>query len=560
MHRQNDNLIKRESSQRERWRLRPCFVWTAVILLALATSGETLRGQEPETTEPEPTKKAVQEELPEHATWRFGDYGEERTSNGFYRLAYSPDGKFLATRNQDNLIAVYDVAKRKLLCEIEGHEYRVTSLEFAPDSKTLMTSAKGVDEKIKIWDPKTGGLVREIETESIHAVFSKNGRWIFALRNEHVLKYDSSDGELISKKSFRKGAFQPKAVSPDGRYVFVSHPMSQANITKRIDLKSESNVILPGPNKPLNWVAVSDDNRWVAATFRDDPRVRLWDMVNPNEKNYYLEGHKNRAQSIAISPDNRFLVSTSWDNNVIVWDLLSRGAIGTLKGHTEHVNSSAFAPDSLTVATGASGETDSSVIVWKLDKTIFPKPARKMTPDVFQLSWNLLGSSIGRRALDAVNDLRNAEPEQVFEFLSDKLQADSEATSNNSIEKWIEELDSPKFAIRQTATEKLIQSLANAEILLRATLETDCTPEVRHRILQILNQKITRPSIEINELRRLSRGIHVLELLANDESHKKRALEILKHVSRGHRHLDIAREAAAVVLRISVSPPTASER
>ena len=281
-------------------------------------------------------------------------------------------------------------------------------------------------------------------------------------------------------------------------------------------------------------------------------------MANPSDKNYYLEGHKNRAQSIAISPDNRFLVSTSWDNTVIVWDLLTRGAIGTLTGHTEHVNSSAFAPDGMTVATGASGKTDSSVIVWNLEKTFFPQAAKQLTPAAFQISWNLLGSSIGRRALDAVNDIRHAEPEELFEFIGEKLQADSEATSNNTIENWIEELDSPKFAVRQTATARLTQSLANAELLLRATLESDCTPEVRYRILQILNQKIARPAIEINELRRLYRGIHVLELLASDEVHKRRASEILQLVSRGHRHLDIAREAAAALQRISANPPNAN--
>ena len=491
------------------------------------------------------------DELPKYATWRFGDYGDDAAANGIYRLAYSPNGKFLATRNQENTIAVYDVAKRNLLCEIDGHEYRVTSLQFAPDSQTLMTSAKGLDEKIKIWEPMTGKLIREIDVESTHSIFSENGRWIFALQREHVSKFDAANGKLVSKSGFRKGAFQAKAVTRDGRYVFVSHLMSRANITKRIDIESESSVILPGPNKLLNAVTVSPDNRWVAATFRDDPRVRLWDMSSPNDKNYYLAGHKNRAQSIAISPDNRFLVSTSWDQTSIVWDLVSRSEIGKLEGHTEHINSSAFAPDSLTVATGSSGETDSSVIVWDLEKAIFPQPPKELTPDAFQISWNLLGSSIGRRALDAVNDLRHSNPGDVFEFLGDKLQIDNEAHSSKSIEKWIADLDSPKYAIRQTATSRLIQSLANAESLLRAMLETDCSPEVRHRIMQILSQEVVRPPIELNELRRSYRAIHILELMAAGENSKQHALDILKRVSLGHRHLDIAREAASAAKRIS---------
>ena len=53
------------------------------------------------------------QELPPRALWRVGEFGETPRANGVYRLEYSDDGRYLAARNRENVVMVYEVANQR---------------------------------------------------------------------------------------------------------------------------------------------------------------------------------------------------------------------------------------------------------------------------------------------------------------------------------------------------------------------------------------------------------------------------------------------------------------
>src|SRR5262245_39509316 len=96
-----------------------------------------------------------------------------------YCVAYSPDGKRIASGSQDDTAAITDAETGKVVYTLKGHKQGVNSVAFSPDGKKLATAAG--DKTVKIWAVSNG---RELLTLKGHKLavqdvaFSPDGKTV----------------------------------------------------------------------------------------------------------------------------------------------------------------------------------------------------------------------------------------------------------------------------------------------------------------------------------------------------------------------------------------------
>ncbi|HLF94608.1 MAG TPA: hypothetical protein VJB14_14180, partial [Planctomycetota bacterium] len=116
--------------------------------------------------------------LPKGAVARLGTL-RLRHEDAVVAVAFSPDGKQVASASHDRSLRTWDAATGKRLLTVEGHRGRMYGLAWAPDGKRIATA--GHDKTIRIWDAATGFEVNSYygHEEHVWAVaFSPDGKLV----------------------------------------------------------------------------------------------------------------------------------------------------------------------------------------------------------------------------------------------------------------------------------------------------------------------------------------------------------------------------------------------
>jgi WD40 repeat protein/serine/threonine protein kinase len=241
-------------------------------------------------------------------------------------VAWSPDGKLIASGGQDRIVRVWDAATGQQLQALAGHARSVSSVIFSRDGKRLVSASGGITRRfpieapnplklpsdqpkdipdVKVWDVATGAELHSLS-------FPGKGPGL-AL---------SPDGETVAVSFGETGVAIYRTVRFPGGGTVMTTVLTPpgADVVRLYDLATGKEVgVLKGHTRPPWCVAFSPDGRRIVTGGGADQMVKLWD-ARTGQEIMTVGQHPDIVTSVSFSPDGQKIVSTSDDGNVRVWD------------------------------------------------------------------------------------------------------------------------------------------------------------------------------------------------------------------------------------------------
>jgi WD40 repeat protein len=271
------------------------------------------------------------------------------------RVAWSPDGRRLATASSDRTVRIWNAHTGSELAVLQGHDDWVWCVVWSPDGQRLATASD--DRTVRLWNADSGGELAVLhghDDEVRGVAWSPDGqRLATASRDRTARIWDTDNGGERTVLNGHEDEVRGVAWSPDGQRLATASRDRTARIW---DTDSGSELVrLCGHNAWVQGVSWSSDSRRLA-TASSDRTVRIWTADNGSEL-AVLQGHSEWVREVAWSPDGRRLATASSDRTVRIWNADNGSELAILHGHDDEVRGVSWSPGGQRLATASNDQT-----------------------------------------------------------------------------------------------------------------------------------------------------------------------------------------------------------
>ena len=239
---------------------------------------------------------------------------------------FNPTATVLASGNDD--LILWDANSGQLLSRIEqpsGPEAWVTALAFSADGRTV---ASGHDDgKVRFWDVGSQKFLGEIQAHPTSPIkrpvsalaFSPNGAFLATAGEDLAVRvWDADSHKLVAELKSHTDRVPSLTWSPDSKTLISAGWDTSARVWRPPHL--DPLMLLNSHADQVTVVAYSPDGKYLACADSDND-IHLWLDAEAATRGPVLRGHSDEVRCLTFSPDGTKLASAGADRVVHVWDV-----------------------------------------------------------------------------------------------------------------------------------------------------------------------------------------------------------------------------------------------
>jgi serine/threonine protein kinase len=307
--------------------------------------------------------------------YTYTDPYPDKYSKSVNAIAWSPNGKYIASGSNDSLVLVRNATNGSSVYTYQGHtshqgaSHDVEAVAWSPNSLRIASGAW--DKTVQVWDATSGRNVYTYKGHSkgVYAVaWSPDGKFIASGSYDQTVQvWNASNGNLIFTYSGHSNAVSSVAWSPDGKRIASGSYDKTVQVWDAINggnpiiYRGHSDIVVAVAWSPHNKYIVSSAGNSRSPNPPDDTTVQICDATNGHHVLTY-RGHSDVVNAVAWSYDGKRIASGSVDTTVQIWNAINGNTIFIYRRHSSEVRAVACSPDDSRIA---SADDTPTVQVWE---------------------------------------------------------------------------------------------------------------------------------------------------------------------------------------------------